>query len=122
MSLRIEVWNKKADHQFIEYETFLVYSENDQFKLDLSKSTRGTLTDWLYTFHNGLPFYTKDHDTQAKNAHFNKGGWWFAPVNKVCLTCTKEVSETWASIGNESANSSLIYHFAKMMIKPIDKN
>jgi hypothetical protein len=118
MGLRIELWNTKSDVQFIEYDSILVYSESEEYKLEVSKSVRGTLIDWLHAHHNSNRFYAKDRDNHNKDATKNKGAWWFGFINKVCLTCTRNDTETWSSSG--SGNLSLIYSFAKMMIKPID--
>lgn len=115
MNVRIEIWNTKSDHEFIEYDSFLVYSESDGFKMEMGKSVRGTLIDWMHTIHNGYRFYTRDRDNSNRNAQFYQGGWWYGATNKVCLTCNREDDmETWG----ESGNGSLVYNFVKMMIKP----
>lgn len=114
MDVRIELWNTKSDHQFMEYESFLVYSESDNFKMEIGKNTRGTLIDWLHSIHNGYSFYARDRDNTNRNAHVFKGGWWFGSNNKLCLTCSNSLIETWS----ESGNGSVVYDFVKMMIKP----
>lgn len=59
MSLRIEVSSDEKDEEFIEYPSFLIYPESQRFKMILSPSNRGTLYDWMSTYHNGLAFFTK---------------------------------------------------------------
>lgn len=112
MVLRIELWNTKTDHQFIEYDSFLVYSEENDFKVEVGKSDRATLVDW-FAHHSGNIFGTKDRGNFNKTCSMYKGAWWFGINNKVCLTCTQDI-ETWGLSGDES----MIYTFAKMMIRP----
>lgn len=59
MSLRIEVSSDDKDEEFIEYPSFLIYPEAQRFKMILSASNRGTLYDWMSTYHSGYAFYTK---------------------------------------------------------------
>lgn len=107
MSLRIELWNDKSDHQFIEYDLFLVHSEEDGFKLQIGESKIGTLNDWLHGIHDGYRFHTRDHDDLYNSSQELGGGWWLGVSNQVCLTCANGVSE-WSGVKT----------YMKMMIKP----
>lgn len=128
MSVRIELWNTKNDHEFIEYDSsFLVYSERDEFKMEIGKSTRGTLIDWLHTIHNGYRFHARDRGDSSRSAYTLHGAWWFGSNNKVCLTCNRDDTETWAQSGtaggdestDDNGNSTtIVYNYVKMMIKP----
>lgn len=68
MSLRIEVASDDKDEEFIEYPSFLIYPESQRFKMILSASNRGTLYDWMSTYHSGMPFYTKVGCFHAQNS------------------------------------------------------
>lgn len=60
MTLRIEVASQNGrDAEFIEYSSFLVFPESQNFKVYVNVSSRGTLYDWMWTFHNNMAFTTK---------------------------------------------------------------
>lgn len=125
-SLRIELFNDEFDAEFIEYDNFLIYSEANGFRLELSAKSRGTMYDWFHESHNNMTFIAKDTklDVGLEDcAKRNAAGWWFSSVSKkfnllpetcydVCLTCSDSNSTHWTNEANKT-NSNM-----KMMIKP----
>ena len=73
MSLRIEVWNDQTDFYFIEYDSFLVGPQTDNFREHVGKKTNGTIGDCFYckqgidAYHDTMQFTTYDSDIDFKS-------------------------------------------------------
>lgn len=146
MTLRIEVASEGGrDAEFIEYTSFLVWPESERFKIQINMSSRGTLNDWMWSFHNGMMFYSKgflliilyvyhifacllifylflDLDSISNCATENLGGWWFNPNScyRVCLTCAKLTHGQYSAPGSDPSMPTSRKDKMKMLIRPTE--
>ena len=77
-SLRIELTNVKGRKAYAKYGKFQVGAEGTKYKLEVSGFS-GNAGDSL-TYHNNMPFTTKDRDNDGYRyncAIQHKGAWWF---------------------------------------------
>ncbi|KAG9467116.1 hypothetical protein GDO78_015578, partial [Eleutherodactylus coqui] len=77
--LRVDLTDFENQHTFAAYASFSLSGEADNYKLHIGNFTGGSAGDSL-SFHNNLPFTTKDRDNDANPsscATFYKGAWWY---------------------------------------------
>ncbi|XP_069108704.1 ryncolin-1-like [Argopecten irradians] len=78
--LRIEISQISGEHEVLEYSTFNVSSEEDNYRLEISGYS-GNLYD-AFRNHNGHQFSTPDRDNDVRGpvhcAGNFRGGWWFS--------------------------------------------
>ncbi|XP_041090672.1 ficolin-1-B-like [Polyodon spathula] len=80
--LRIDFEDFEHVKTFAKYESFQILGESENYKLLLGGFTGGTAGDSL-TYHNNMPFSTKDHDLTAHRCPDNyKGAWWYDDCHK----------------------------------------
>lgn len=78
--LRIDLGDWTNDQAYATYDRFRIGPENEDFSIHFESNYSGNAGDAL-TYHNGMPFSTKDRDndmhTQTHCAQKFSGGWWF---------------------------------------------
>ncbi|XP_041076846.1 ficolin-2-like isoform X2 [Polyodon spathula] len=75
--LRIDLEDFDNVKTFAKYQSFKILGESEKYKLVLSGFTGGTAGDSL-TYHNNMPFSTKDQDVSlSKCPETYKGAWWY---------------------------------------------
>ncbi|KAH8353679.1 hypothetical protein KR084_012660, partial [Drosophila pseudotakahashii] len=83
-AIYIELKNKKGESRYAQYDSFVVGSEKESYRLKVVGKYSGTAGDSL-TYHEKMKFstYDRDSDQHTENcAKYHHGGWWF----KKCAT------------------------------------
>ncbi|GFU06554.1 protein scabrous [Nephila pilipes] len=96
MKLHIDMWDMQDNYLYVEYETFRVRSEMDQYAIEISNHS-GNASDAL-TSHNGMGFSTFDRDNDASSANcavHHTGGWWYQHCHRADLNGRYSLGMTW---------------------------
>lgn len=99
-ALRIDMWDSLGKYSYVEYSTFRVLDEIDNYRLVLS-GYRGNASDAM-EYHNGMPFSTPDKDNDASLAthcgQFYGSGWWYNHCQFVNINGRFNTGITWYNI------------------------
>lgn len=93
-SLYLNIDGKDGTTNYIQYETFSISGEDDDYRLYIAGETTGTLDDRIRYGTgtdniNGMKFSTFDKDNDLRSDHctdvMGVGGWWFNSCNDAYL-------------------------------------
>lgn len=130
MSLRIELSNNVSDRDFMIYDSFLIHSEKENFKISLGRFSSGTLPiERFLSYHNEMEFSTWDKDSSyGKCAQTIRAGWWFNQCYHFCATSSRnslpQYNPYYASYGSSFTHPDYDrrWNFIKMMVRPEKSN
>ena len=77
--LRIELQDWSNNYSCAVYDTFMINSESDKYKLTVGRYS-GTAGDSL-SYHSGMYFSTKDQDNERSSRNCgrsSRGAWWYS--------------------------------------------
>lgn len=115
--IRFELFNDINNIYYFEFNTFMIGSESEGYKITLSDLNSRNINPFI-NYMNGMKFSTYDSDNdkyEAGNCALNyKTGWWMSSCYKFCLICESNDAHFYDSSGsfNIFANNT------KMLIKP----
>ena len=77
--LRVDLADYEGNYKYAQYSFFSVGNSGTKYRLNIAGYT-GTAGDSL-TYHNGMPFTTKDRDNDQRSssncASQRQGAWWY---------------------------------------------
>ncbi|GBL97298.1 Protein scabrous [Araneus ventricosus] len=116
-TLRIDLWDSEGKYKYVEYNTFEVLAEKDNYRLVLA-GYHGNASDAM-SYHNGMAFSTPDRDHDASLAthcaEFYHSGWWYNHCQYVNINGHYSTGVTWYDIdGQEWSEMTRV----EMKIKP----
>ena len=110
-NLRFDLQSLNYSWYYAEYSSFVVFSEEENYKMQVSGYT-GNVGDRLgFLYHDGTMFSTYDRDNDpwihapAYNnncAVFNGGGFWYSTCSRACVNSARGSGENFKWYGGES--------------------
>ncbi|XP_015922471.2 protein scabrous [Parasteatoda tepidariorum] len=115
--LRIDMWDAIGTYKYVEYNTFEVLAEMDNYRLVIAGYS-GNASDAL-SYHNGMAFSTPDKDNDASKAthcaQFYGSGWWYNHCQYVNINGRYNTGITWYDMDGQEWSELMK---VEMKIKP----
>ncbi|XP_006029750.1 ficolin-2-like [Alligator sinensis] len=120
--LRIDLQGFDNKFTFAKYESFKILDASQNYKLVLGKFLEGNAGDSL-SYHNGMPFSTKDKPADNKCTKTHKGAWWYKSCIESNLNGIYRGTNK-SSVGDginwkTGMGLAISYKIAEMKIRPV---